>query len=183
MTSTVTLDDHQGGQDTATVTVTVTGANDVPTITATGGTLTEAPNVTSNGATDTTTGTINFSDADVDDRPNVTTSFASFDYKDAAGDDLTLTLTPAQLAAVQALETSLALQSNGTNTNNGSFGWTYSVTDSALDFMAAGDKLVLTYNATVDDGHIGGTASTPITVTINGADDAPSIMRHRRPAQ
>ena len=175
VTSTITLDDHQQGHDTATVTVTVTGADDVPTITATSDGITELPNVTGNGATDTATGTITFSDADVDDRPSVATSFTSFTYKDAAGHDLTLTLTPDQLAAVQALETALTLAPNSGNTHNGTVGWSYSVADSALDFMAAGDKLILTYNATVDDGHTGGTASTPITVTLTGSDDLPSI--------
>ena len=32
VTSTITLNDHQQGHDTATVTVTVSGANDIPTI-------------------------------------------------------------------------------------------------------------------------------------------------------
>src|SRR6185437_16041317 len=175
VTSTITLDDHQSGHDTATVTVTTDGANDVPTIAATGGSLTEAQNVTASGATDPASGTITFSDADITDHPTVTTSFASFDYKDAQGDDLTLTLTPDQQAAVTALETDLTLSANDGNANNGSYGWSYSVTDSALDFLAAGDKLVLTYNATVDDGHTGGTATTPITVTITGSDDAPAL--------
>ena len=175
VTSTITLDDHQTGQDTATVTVTITGANDLPTITATNGVLAELPDVTGSSTTDTATGTISFSDADLDDHPTVTASLASsnpFDYKDAHGNDLTSTLTTAQLAAVEALESGLALSS--ANANSGTVDWTYSVTDSALDFMAAGDTLTLNYIATVDDHH-GGTATAPIVVTISGANDLPTI--------
>ncbi|MDE2602079.1 MAG: VCBS domain-containing protein, partial [Bradyrhizobium sp.] len=178
VTSTVTLDDHQGGHDTATVTVTITGANDVPTISATNGSLTEAPNVTGSGATDTANGTITFADADVTDRPSVSTSFVSADYKDAAGHDLTQM--PELQAAIAALETALTLAPSNANANNGSVGWTYSVTDSALDFMAAGDKLTLTYDATVTD-HNGGTTTTPITVTITGSNDAPTIAGETNP--
>ena len=175
VTSTITLTDQYGGKDTATVTVTVDGANDIPTITATSSGLPETPGVTNSGATDTATGTINFTDADVTDRPTVETAYVSFDYHDAAGNDLTQSLTPDQQMAVAELETALSLSATSGNANNGSYGRTYSVTDSALDFMAAGDKLVLTYSATVSDSHDGGTASTPITVTITGSDDAPTL--------
>ena len=154
--------------------ITLNAIDDTPTITATGGSLAEAANVTNIGATDKASGSITFSDIDLTDRPTVTTSFASFDYKDAAGDDLTLTLTPAQQAAIVALETGLALSPDAANANNGTVGWSYSATDSALDFMAAGDKLVLTYNATVNDG-AGDTVTTPVTVTITGSDDAPAV--------
>ena len=55
------------------------------------------------------------------------------------------------------------------NTHNGSATWTYSVADSKFDFIAKGETLTLNYVAQVDDGH-GGVVSTPITVSIHGAD-------------
>ena len=55
------------------------------------------------------------------------------------------------------------------NTHNGSATWTYSIADQAFDFIAKGETLILDYVAQVDDGH-GGVVSTPITVSINGAD-------------
>ncbi len=68
------------------------------------------------------------------------------------------------------------------NANNGSATWTYSVVDKAFDFLAKGEILTLNYVAQVDDGH-GGVVSTPITVSINGADvtvtgtnDVPTIV-------
>ncbi|MBU6462110.1 MAG: VCBS domain-containing protein [Bradyrhizobium sp.] len=148
---------------------------------ATSASLAEAPNVTGSTATDTATGTITFTDVDITDRPTVQVSYSSFDYQDAAGHDLTHALTAPEQAAVTALESALTLAANSGNANNGSYGWTYSVADSALDFMAAGDTLVLTYDATVTD-HNGGTATTPITVTITGSNDAPTIAGETNPA-
>ena len=55
------------------------------------------------------------------------------------------------------------------NTHNGSATWTYSIEDSKFDFIAKGETLTLNYVAQVDDGH-GGVVSTPITVSIHGAD-------------
>ena len=60
------------------------------------------------------------------------------------------------------------------NTNSGSASWTYSVPDSAFDFLAEGEILTLTYTATVDDGH-GGVVTKPITVTVTGANDTPVV--------
>ena len=60
------------------------------------------------------------------------------------------------------------------NTNNGSASWTYSVADSAFDFLADGEILTLTYTATVDDGH-GGVVTKPITVTVTGSNDTAEI--------
>jgi VCBS repeat-containing protein len=56
----------------------------------------------------------------------------------------------------------------------GSVGWNFSVADGALDFLAAGQTLVQSYNVTVDDGH-GGTALQVVTVTITGTNDVPVI--------
>ena len=44
----------------------------------------------------------------------------------------------------------------------------------SFDFLAAGETLMLTYTATVNDGH-GGIVTTPITVTITGTNDVPAI--------
>src|SRR6202022_1732373 len=56
----------------------------------------------------------------------------------------------------------------------GSSGWTFSVVDGALDFLAAGQTLVQKYNVTVDDGH-GGAAVQVVTVTLTGTNDLPTV--------
>ena len=152
-------------------TVVITGTNDKPTLSATGGTITERIG-TGNTAVDTVTGTVTFADVDLTDRPVVSAAISTTDpfrYYDAEGNDITATLTPAQLAAIKAVEVPLSVVQAAGNTHNGSASWTYSIEDSKFDFIAKGETLTLNYVAQVDDGH-GGVVSTPITVSIKGAD-------------
>ena len=118
------------------------------------------------------TGTVTFADVDLTDRPVVSAAISATDpfrYYDAQGNDITATLTPAQLAAILAVEVPLSVVQAAGNSHNGSASWTYSVEDSKFDFIAKGETLTLNYVAQVDDGH-GGVVSTPITVSIKGAD-------------
>jgi serralysin len=52
-----------------------------------------------------------------------------------------------------------------------SLGWSFSVLDNAIDYLRAGQTLTQSYRVAIDDGH-GGLASTNVTVTLIGADDA-----------
>ena len=152
-------------------TIVITGTNDKPTLSATGGTITERIG-TGNAAVDTVTGSVTFADVDLTDRPVVSAAISATDpfrYYDAEGNDITATLTPAQLAAILAVEVPLSVVQAAGNTHNGSASWTYSIEDSKFDFIAKGETLTLNYVAQVDDGH-GGVVSTPITVSIHGAD-------------
>jgi VCBS repeat-containing protein len=58
-------------------------------------------------------------------------------------------------------------------------GWTYSIANSALDFLAAGQTITLTFRLQVkdDSGHAASdtTAAETVVVTITGTNDAPSI--------
>ncbi|MET4259486.1 VCBS repeat-containing protein [Bradyrhizobium sp. S3.12.5] len=166
------------------ITISITGTNDKPTIATSGGTVIEKVG-TGNEALDTITGAVTFTDVDLTDRPIVSAALSSahpFKYLDAHGNDVTATLTPEQKAAIAAVEVPLSVVQGAGNANNGSATWTYSVTDHLFDFLADGETLVLNYVIQVDDGH-GGVVSTPITVSINGADvsvegtnDVPTIV-------
>ncbi len=63
---------------------------------------------------------------------------------------------------------------DSTGTGSGTVGWTFSAADSAFDFLAEGEKLVITYNISVDDGE-GGGRNQPVTITVFGANDAPAF--------
>ena len=152
-------------------TIVITGTNDKPTVTSTGGEITEQVG-TGNTTIDTVTGTVTFTDPDLTDRPVVSAEISATDpfrYYDAEGNDVTATLTPVQLAAILAVEVPLTVVQAAGNSHNGSATWTYSIADSAFDFIAADETLTLNYVATVDDGH-GGVISTTITVSIHGSD-------------
>ncbi len=170
LTYNASVNDGHGGVVTQPLTVTITGTNDAPVVTTTSAVFSEQAG-TANTGNDTATGTIGFTDVDLSDRPTVSAAFASYTYF-AANGTMALTLTSAQATAI---ETALALVP-ATNTNNGSAAWTYTVADSALDFLAANETLTLTYNATVNDGH-GGVVTQPLTVTITGTNDAPAITQ------
>ena len=62
-------------------------------------------------------------------------------------------------------------------------GWTYTVADNALDFLADGETLTITYDVTVQDdsGVIANdtSATQQIVVTITGTNDQPLIEASR----
>ncbi|WP_246510559.1 VCBS domain-containing protein [Bradyrhizobium glycinis] len=166
------------------ITITITGTNDKPTVATSGGTIIEQVG-TGNEALDIITGTVTFTDVDLTDRPIVSAALSSvepFKYLDAEGNDITASLTPEQLAAIAAVKVPLTVVQGAGNSNNGTATWTYSVPDHLFDFLAEDEKLILNYVVQVDDGH-GGVVSTPITVSIDGADvnvegtnDVPTIV-------
>jgi serralysin len=50
------------------------------------------------------------------------------------------------------------------------FNWSFSVLDSAIDYLKAGQTLTQKYDVSIDDGH-GGLATQTITITLVGTDD------------
>uniref|UniRef100_UPI001119D57C VCBS domain-containing protein n=1 Tax=Vibrio tasmaniensis TaxID=212663 RepID=UPI001119D57C len=109
---------------TETVTVTITGTNDAPVLTVeTEGTLTEGTKLTDSGA-------LSFTDVDTSDTHTVTESAATTVWSGGS-------LTSAQTAALQA----------GFSVSNS--GWDYTIGNSAVDFLAQGETVTLTYDVTV----------------------------------
>jgi VCBS repeat-containing protein len=136
------------------------------------GTISELPNVTSNPAVDSTSGFIAFSDPDLNDRPTASVDIAheTLVYQDSSG--AMFTLSPAQTAA---LESGFLIVPEVGNTNTGKIDWGYTIPDSTLDFLGAGEHVTLTVPLVFDD-HNGGTVTQDVVVTINGADDAPTAV-------
>jgi VCBS repeat-containing protein len=61
---------------------------------------------------------------------------------------------------------------NTTNIDSAdSVGWTFTVSDSAIDYLKSGQTLTQVYDVKIDDGH-GGTVVQTVTVTIAGATDS-----------
>ena len=56
----------------------------------------------------------------------------------------------------------------------GSQPWNFSAQDKNFDYLAAGEKLTLTYTVQVDD-HNGGVVSQDVTITVTGTNDTPVI--------
>ena len=149
-----------------------------PDLVASSNHFTERLLTTGNTALDTVFGTIHFADINPEDLPTVTAQFNSFVYRDAQQDIIiTSSLTLEQLAAIKAVQVPLSVVPDPGNTNVGDARWTYSVPDHALDFLAEGETLTLTYMARVDTNYseYNTVVFKPFTITITGTNDLPTV--------
>ncbi|OAF16132.1 hypothetical protein AYJ54_38945 [Bradyrhizobium centrolobii] len=155
--------------------ITYNAEDDKPTFTQSetsqGADVSEQADLTGSSTQDPTpaaTGTIHFTDVDLTDRPTATITGQT--VTGFAADHVSpLTLTPDEVAP---LEKALMLQTTGKN--NGAVSWSYSIADSALDFLGEGQTAKVVSTITLDDGQ-GKTDTAEVTVTITGANDAPKI--------
>ncbi|RLB78527.1 MAG: hypothetical protein DRH06_01430, partial [Deltaproteobacteria bacterium] len=151
---TITVDDANGGTDTQDVTINITGSNDAPSLTVdtTGGVTEDAttPNLTDSG-------TLSFTDADTTDTHSVSTSYNS----DAVWSDGVLSA--AQITAI----------SSGFSADSDS--WDYSVANADLQFLDAGETIILSFDVTVSDdsGAANDSDTQTVTLTLTGTNDAP----------
>ena len=130
---------------------TVTGSNDAPTITSavTSGAINEVLEVDEvANKSHSATGTVSFADVDLTDTHSVS-------------------VTPSNTNT----------SSNGTLTavvSNKTVTWTYTVLDSAIDYIAKDQTVTQVYNLTISDAK-GGTVSQNVTITLTGSNDGISI--------
>ena len=149
------------------ITITVTGTNDAPVVTTSPQTIalsigdgTPGMPPTSN---DPTTGSLNFSDADLSDSHAVSAKLTGASLQSG-----TAVPSPALALLEQAFSASLA--SDSTGTGNGTIVWSLATLPASVaDLIPAGQTLTLTYSVTVTDSH-GAAAEQTVTVTITGTD-------------
>jgi VCBS repeat-containing protein len=171
---TIELTDAHGATASEYVFITITGSNDDPVI-ACGDQAQEQVIHEQTGVTGAQTsdeacgGLIHFTDVDLTDTPTATVSDQSVCYTPAGGEG-TLELTQAQADAIKCAF-SIAPTQTG---HDGTIAWSYSIPDHQLDFLAQGETVTLVSTVEIDD-HNGGTTSTTVTVTVTGANDAPTI--------
>jgi VCBS repeat-containing protein len=157
-TYTIVIDDGHGGSISKDVIVTLTGTNDAPVLTVdTSGGVAEDVGVEGGQLSDS--GSLSFSDADLNDQVTITSAYNG----DAAWSGGALT--EAQVAALSA-----GFSADGS-------GWSYSVANAALDFLGAGETVTLTFTVTATDDSGAGNASASqiVTLTLTGTNDAPVI--------
>ena len=157
----------------ATASVQFAGMNDAPVLAADASgshAFTEALNTTGSAALDSTGGTLAFTDVDLTDHHTTSNSYISATWSGVGA-------LPAGLAAIlgSALATSISHDSTGTGA--GSVAFAFSAADKTFDFLAAGETLTIVYNVTVSDGSL--TSTRPVTITINGTNDAAVISGTR----
>jgi VCBS repeat-containing protein len=150
----ITLNDQHGGLITRQIDVTITGTNDAPIVSATDVTGAVTEQVTPAGNL-TDSGSITFTDVDLTD----------VHLLSATGTPVGSVL--GSLTAVKDSDTT------GTGTG-GQLTWTYTVADSAVEYLADGQTKVESFSITLNDQH-GGLITRQIDVTITGTNDAPVL--------
>ncbi|GAB5460378.1 VCBS domain-containing protein [Hoeflea alexandrii] len=93
-------------------------------------------------------------------------------------------LTAAQLDALLAgfsLDTPGGITVESTTAAGGSIDWTYQVGNEAVDFLAAGDVIRLSFDVQINDGIF--TVTQTVTVTVTGTNDVPVIDAVSNPAE
>lgn len=80
---------------------------------------------------------------------------------------------PAAVSSALAHALGVAL-SDSAGSGSGLVSATFALPDATFDFLAQGETLSVTYTLTLDDGH-GDTASQPVTFTVQGANDTPTL--------
>jgi VCBS repeat-containing protein len=104
--------------------------------------------------------------------PGVETASGTILFTDADADTHSVLVTPKSSSYLGTFATSVAPDS--TSGTTGKVNWSFSVSDSAIHSLAAGQTLTQIYKVSVNDGH-GGVTSQDVSVTINGVNDAPVL--------
>jgi len=160
------VDDHSALLNTVaqTQTITINGTNDAPTVSATETAgFTEAGNAVAQNLNDS--GTVTFGDIDTTDTVSIS---AALDVNGVVWSGGTIGAGLASQLAAGFHTTATDAAAPGTT------GWTYDVTGANLDFLAAGETITFSYTVTATDNN-GGTATTPVSFTITGSNDAPTV--------
>ena len=146
------IQDGDGAKAYTTLKITVTGANDAPIVSAAKLTGAVTEQITPNGNL-TDSGSLAFADVDLSDVHTIAAM------------------------PVGATLGTLSVSKDADTTGSGAGGaltWTYSVADSTVEFLAAGQTKLEQFTVSVNDGH-GGVAQRTVSVTVTGTNDAPVI--------
>jgi VCBS repeat-containing protein len=143
----------------------MTNHNPTFTSAAATGAFSEDAGVTDSSALHSLSGLLKFTDSDHTD-----THTTSATLKSAAWSSGGTVPTDSLSDLSNALSSAITADSNG----SGTIKWSFAAPDEDFDFLAKGEKLVLTYNVLVQDNH-GGTAKQTVTLTVTGSDDKPTF--------
>jgi VCBS repeat-containing protein len=171
--------DGAGNVGAQNLVITITGSNDTPTIdSATNpAAIVEVAGDSSAQDIAATSGTITLTDQDLGDTLTVTvTGNATAAYNGGA--------VPVEDSVdVSALIASGAISFDPLTSDGEqqTINWTYDPAGADLDWLQAGDSLVLTYVAQVTDG-AGNVGAQNLVITITGSNDTPTIDSATNPA-
>ncbi|WP_238272784.1 beta strand repeat-containing protein, partial [Methylobacterium cerastii] len=157
------------------ITFTITGTNDAPMLAADAGThiFTEAAATTGSTTAVTLTASLSFTDVDLIDTHTVSVAAPVLTGSGTTG--LTGDQSAALVTALTGALTPGTITDTSATVTTGTIPLNFSKADGAFDFLAAGEKLTISYDVTVSDQHTGGTATRPVVITVTGTNDAPVL--------
>ena len=171
LTYDIKVSDNHGGSAIQTVKVTVTGTDDKPVINmATVATVTEQPNHTLSLTPDTVHIALNFTDDDLTNTGHTATVLSASATGNTSG------ILPDGLGTAELMsffDVDNVVKNSGSSA--GVINTTFSATDLAFDYLAAGEHLNITYVVQLDD-HAGGVSTQNVQVTVVGTNDKPFYL-------
>ena len=153
------------------MTVTLKGTDDKPVIdTGVTGAVTEQAGKTLSLSPDTIPVTVHFTDPDLDNVGHTATVTA------VSASGVTGGILPGLLGTAELLSFfHINNVTKAAGSADGDINATFSAPDLAFDYLAAGEKLTITYTLKVDD-HAGGTGTQTVSVIVTGTNDAPTFI-------
>ncbi|MES2749748.1 MAG: VCBS domain-containing protein [Pseudomonadota bacterium] len=164
----VTVTDNSGISSTQQVTVQVGAANDQPIISVIGSELSGSVQEDASPILLTDSGTVTFTDTDLTDTHTVEATYN--------GDAVNSNGAVVSPALALALATALTVPTTTLAANDLDFDWNFSLANSLVQYLAAGETITFSYAITVKDNSVASDdTSTPqtVTVTITGTNDTP----------
>ena len=143
----------------------IKGTNDTPDIQ-----IVDVEGSILEGTTLNDSGSITFTDVDLADRPIATEVTKSVNAKAQNGRDA-LVLTSTQQADI---EEAFSITNIGTNTNDGTVNWDYTIAEDKLDFLGKGEVVTAIFTITVTDDE-NAIDTQDVTITITGTNDNPEV--------
>lgn len=175
LTCAVQITDNQGGAVTQDIAVTVIGGSTAsdPVIvtgaTAAAGSVVDEATDANAASLDTASGTITFTNANVDDNYKATiTGVTATGITNGLPSDAAL-LTLLTLGALNE-----EIWPEGNPSTPGSVAWNFAVPNGDFAYLATGETVTLTYAVQIADNS-GSSVTQDVTVTITGANDVPVI--------
>jgi VCBS repeat-containing protein len=163
----IRVTDADGASRTATLTVTVTGTNDAPTITGATTPVSTSGDLLEDGVL-TASGVITFRDVDLS---NTHTAVSAL-----TGGTISTPLPGFNPATSMLGSLAVTVNENPNDANNiGTVSWVYSLDNLIAQRLAEGQVVTQTFTVTITDSS-GATVMQPVTVTVTGANDVPTIV-------
>ena len=167
-----TVTDVSGASDVGVVTLTVTGTNDAPVIDVTAASDFDGTALEDTGAPAdlSDTGTIVFTDVDLDDTHTPSAVLSTTTAPSVTGSGVIPAAT--STALINAL--GVVLNQDTPTSDAGEIVWTFTLPNADAQFLAEGQTLTVVYDVTVEDTG-SATDMAEVTIVVTGTNDAPTI--------